>query len=1140
MGIGNRITAGQAQDPTPPYPLDPHNSKNVGRSLLGEQVVGEQLIGDKLVSPNAHLAPATSHEPPHGAYEAPRNEDKAPRDPIVRPVASPRTQSVVNLEDPDSLRGLLDAFPHLVWTTDGAGSAEYYNNGWLEFTGLSQQVLLGEGMASVLHPEDRARVISEWRGAVKNRTSLATEVRILRHDGVFRHCFVRANPVYGRTGVIERWIGTTTDVHEERELEHERRRAEEERQRVVNAVPGIVWEMSPSAHSDSLSFISEQVTAITGYTADEFRNGKAAEIVAPEELARAIAELRTLGIQREVVFDLTLQHAAGHTIVLESHVMLTGEGSEQRVNGVSFDVTHDRLLQYAAQRGEQLLNVITHNLPALICYIDKDERYRFTNRAHQQWWNKQPEDILGRTIHEVSGDEFYETIRHQYRRAMSGEELHFNLKVLRGGLVRHLETSFMPHYDGSEIIGLSVLSLDVTERVEAEQASKQSDERFRAIADNAPSLLWLSDDRGMRFFFNRQWYEFTGSTPEENFGDGWQRFIDARDRDRFLRAYGQALESQSEFQLEYRMAPRSGETDSIGDRWVLCQAAPRFSDTHKFLGLIGSVTDIRVQKLAEIAILRSHEYFRQLAESMPHIIWTARPDGTGEYWNRFWFEYTGLTEEQCQRPVLRDGVFHPADLKQAMRQWKEGLASAKAIEFEIRIRRASDGLYRWHLTRTVPVFDAAGVLISWVGSVIDIHDQKVIHDELRDARDAADAANKAKDHFLATLSHELRTPLTPVLTTIETLELDEHLPPSVEAHIATIRRNIELEARLIDDLLDLTRITRGKIHLSTRTVEVHGLLANVLEICRRDVTTKRIDIHLGLRAQDTYIIADPARLQQVLWNVLQNAVKFTPAEGRITIRTSSAAGRLKIEISDTGIGIESSRLTQIFRPFEQGAVEITKQFGGLGLGLAISKMLVDRHEGTIEAQSEGPGKGSTIVLEFAIVEAPAAHNQRLPLAKPRAQSSRAHKILLVDDHADTASSVRILLERRGYNVAVAGTMNDAIQTFKNDVFDLIISDIGLPDGSGWELITTVQSHAPVHAIALSGFCTEQDIERSHKAGFDIHLTKPFNFNDLHREIELLLDAKDQALSESKPGLESVVKDSPSAKPSAISSPESNN
>jgi len=239
------------------------------------------------------------------------------------------------------------------------------------------------------------------------------------------------------------------------------------------------------------------------------------------------------------------------------------------------------------------------------------------------------------------------------------------------------------------------------------------------------------------------------------------------------------------------------------------------------------------------------------------------------------------------------------------------------------------------------------------------------------AKESVVAASNAKDHFLATLSHELRTPLTPVLTTIETLELDGNLTKSQQSAVGIIRRNIELEARLIDDLLDFTRVTRGKVHLIQRHTEINALIANVLEICRKEIVSKRIDVRLDLIAGEIYTYADPARLQQVFWNIILNGVKFSPTGSVMTISTRSPRpDNLLVEFADNGIGIEPDHLETIFQPFEQGDSIITQQFGGLGLGLAISKMLVDLHGGTLIASSQGRDSGSVFQVSLNRIPAP--------------------------------------------------------------------------------------------------------------------------------------------------------------------------
>src|SRR6185369_12030125 len=238
--------------------------------------------------------------------------------------------------------------------------------------------------------------------------------------------------------------------------------------------------------------------------------------------------------------------------------------------------------------------------------------------------------------------------------------------------------------------------------------------------------------------------------------------------------------------------------------------------------------------------------------------------------------------------------------------------------------------------------------------------------ELQRTKELAESANRAKDHFLAVLSHELRTPLAPVLSTVQLLEHKEGLPEDVREALAMIRRNVELEARLIDDLLDLTGITRGKLDLAFETVDVHQALREVLEICDRDLQAKRIAVTTELHAHRICVRADPARLQQVLWNVVKNAVKFSPEEGRILLRTSDGpGGTVEIAVTDSGIGIDPDVLPRIFDAFEQGSRDVTRMFGGLGLGLAISKALVDLHGGSLRAKSDGRGLGATFSLSLA-------------------------------------------------------------------------------------------------------------------------------------------------------------------------------
>jgi two-component system CheB/CheR fusion protein len=397
--------------------------------------------------------------------------------------------------------------------------------------------------------------------------------------------------------------------------------------------------------------------------------------------------------------------------------------------------------------------------------------------------------------------------------------------------------------------------------------------------------------------------------------------------------------------------------------------------------------------------------------------------------------------------------------------------------------------------------------------------------EVERARQEAEGANRAKDHFLATLSHELRTPLTPVLAVVSGLQEDGRLPNDVRAHLAMVRRNVELEARLIDDMLDLTRIARGKLELRREPADLRQILEHALQTASGDLLYKRLRLVLDLTRDDHAVWADTPRLTQVFWNLFSNAVKFTPTGGAITVRSwneESPAGRqLRVEVADTGIGIEPDVLAGIFDAFQQGEQTITRRFGGLGLGLAISKAIVELHGGSLTAASEGLGRGAVFSVRLPVGELrpaepaesrPAAAAPSTPVASPAsgasagiAANAAALRILLVEDHADTAEAMADLLRDLGHRVTVAGCVTEALAAAERHALDggldLVVSDLGLPDGTGLDLMAELRGRYAVRGIALSGYGMEEDVRKSLAAGFERHLTKPINLQALQTAIQ---------------------------------------
>ena len=361
----------------------------------------------------------------------------------------------------------------------------------------------------------------------------------------------------------------------------------------------------------------------------------------------------------------------------------------------------------------------------------------------------------------------------------------------------------------------------------------------------------------------------------------------------------------------------------------------------------------------------------------------------------------------------------------------------------------------------------------------------------------AEAASKAKDHFLAALSHELRTPLTPVLLKVAALAQSSDLPDALRADLRMIRRNIELEAKLIDDLLDLTRVSRGKLILHFEVTDVHSLLEHVVAICSEGGESRSLRIDLEPGATDHHVWADSARLQQVYWNLVKNAVKFTPEGGRITVRTRNPEpGKIEVSVIDPGIGIEANDLPRLFNAFEQGSSTVPRTFGGLGLGLAICKALVDQHGGGLTGLSAGRGKGATFTVTLATIAPLQAAAPAETAPKPAEARPLSLRLLLVEDNEPTLEVMTTLLELAGHDVKPAPDVRTARGLAESHQFDLVVSDLGLPDGNGFDLMSELRDRYGLKGIAVSGFGMEEDLRRSKESGFLEHLVKPLDVDKL--------------------------------------------
>ncbi|MEP6685337.1 MAG: PAS domain S-box protein [Verrucomicrobiota bacterium] len=611
----------------------------------------------------------------------------------------------------------------------------------------------------------------------------------------------------------------------------------------------------------------------------------------------------------------------------------------------------------------------------------------------------------------------------------------------------------------------------------------------QATLESTTDAIVATDEVGHVTNFNQKYAEMVGLSRET---------IDSADVQRLRELFSRQMKDPDQFltrikEIYASAPPETFDVLGFSDGRVFERYSKIQCIENRSVGRVWSFRDVTERKQAEIASQR----LAAIVNSSDDAIVGKDLNGIVTSWNSgaermFGYSASEMIGTSIMRLIPPD---HQAEEQEILARIRRG-DRATSIE-TVRVRK--DGRLIDVSIVVSPIRDSAGNVIGASKVARDISERKRAEENLRGAKIAAEKANKAKDDFLARLSHELRTPLTPALVAATYLAEHKDLLPEFRAEVVAISRNVKLEARLIDDLLDLTRITSGKIALRRETVDAHALFGTALQITREAMLAKEIEFVLDLAAKDHHLDADPVRIQQVFWNLLNNAVKFTDRGGRITVRSSNDQGQFVFEIADTGIGIEPEQQDRIFQAFEQGERSTTRQFGGLGLGLTISKTLMEIHGGSLSVQSEGKNRGATFRVTLDALKKPSVAS--ISTAGERASTPRRLRLLLVDDHADTRLVLSRLLEKSGHTVSCAHCVEDALTLLEDERFDALISDIGLPDRSGYELIIEAKQRQPLQGVALSGFGMEEDVRRSREAGFDYHLTKPIDFHELQSLLE---------------------------------------
>lgn len=754
---------------------------------------------------------------------------------------------------------------------------------------------------------------------------------------------------------------------------------------------------------------------------------------------------------------------------------------------------------------EEQFRMALDNIPNTLVIYDAQRRFQFVNAEGIRRSGKSWEELIGYQDEDVFPVELTQTYVPTLKKAIATRRIQ-KLEVTKttsdlGSYTTIVNYVPVLNAEG-EVDQVLGITYDITDRKRFEEfleaKNRQITNIFKSITDGFVSL----DHRWCYTFVNAKAEELLGKLAAELIGHNlWEVFPELMESPTYTYAH-QALNEQ--IPIEYE------EFYPFFGRWFAVRLYPSTQ------GLSVYFLDITERKQTEAALRESEERFRNLAESMPQIVWSADVDGSVDYYNQRWAEFSGITQTDGQgwgwQPVL-----HPEDQQRTLEAWQQSVQTGEIYECEHRLMRF-DGEFRWYLSRGVPVRDQGGNIVKWYGTATDIHEQKLATTEREKllareqaARTEAETANQIKDDFLATLSHELRTPMNAIMgwaNLLRTRRLDSAV---ITRALETIERNTKLLNQLIEDILDVSRIIQGKLCLNCYSIKIMPMVEEAIEMVRSTAIAKGVEIvTVWETATSASVFGDINRLQQIVWNLLSNAVKFTPSEGQVTVKVSRVEENLEnttsiswvqIQVIDTGCGISPEFLPFVFERFRQADGSTTRLHGGLGLGLAIVRHLVEMHGGQVQAESPGLGLGATFTVKLPLLEPESLKvpTSGDPVSEVELTTSQVLlsglRVLVVEDEADTRDLIQVTLQEYGATVTAVEKASQALEVFQKSSFDVLVSDLGMPEVNGYALIQQVRDLSPeaggnIPAIALTAYASAEDREQALAVGFERHLPKP--------------------------------------------------
>ena len=1008
----------------------------------------------------------------------------------------------------ERFRLLTEMIPQLVWSGPSNGARDFLSGRWMSYTGASESELLGFGwLDGYVHPDDRARVRALWAEAARGLQEFAIEYRIRRADGVYRWFQAREVPSPNANGGGAHWFGACTDIHDLKESQVASRENETRFRQLANSIPQLAWMARPDGF---IYWYNERWYEYTGLKPGEGEGWGWDQVHDPEMLPLVTERWRrslASGEPFEMSFPLRAANGEYRWFLTRIAPIRNSFGDVVHWFGTNTDVTVHRNAQMAMERAKDAIEIERKNFrnlfsqtPELACIlIGPDHRFDFVNEAHVKVLGF---NATGQTVREAQPEsvEIHHILDRVYR---TGETAHLHeIPITVGDRLRHFNLTYAAYFGlNEEVIGIIILGIEITEQVESRRAL----ERVADLIERMPTAFFAVDREWKLTFWNPASEKTIGYQKAQMLGRSlWEAFPGLEDSP-FGNAYKQCL-------TESRKTSVEAHFPGLG-RWFEATAFP-FQG-----GVAVGFSDVsdrkRSEERLEASRRQTEDALAQLAaksaqletivEHMPISVMLAEaPSGRLIFANNQFEKIWGfpMIPADSVEDYGKYVGYHPDGRRYEGRDWPlaRSIVHGEVVLSEETIVEIGGGRRAVFSLSSAPVRDVDGKIVAGVVLTEDMTERRASMLEVRQAKEEAERANEAKTRFLANMSHEIRTPLSAIIGFTDLLLARADADAEIRAFIERVHRNSGQLSRLIDELLDLSKIEAGRLEVQAEAVNVNAFVEDLRSMMALRAEEKGLRLEFSWSSpQPTTIHTDPLRLSQILINVVGNAVKFTE-RGGVAVEFNASPERFVARVTDTGIGLSAEEQAKIFEPFVQADPSIARRYGGTGLGLALSKRLARLLNGDLKLERSAKGEGTAFVVDTATF--PPREDRAVDAGEtssPPSDALAGRIILVVDDSPDNRAIVSRYLRGVGAEVREASNGDEGARMATTQAFDLVFMDIQMPIVDGYQAIARLKAEGyRIPVVALTAHAFKEERDRCLRSGFANYLTKPINRERLQR------------------------------------------